>query len=105
MDIKVTGYEYVIWIYVASWQDVTKQIINLRIPDCPETFCLRFASDCIFSLIYISRWNGLGNLALEKCCHFQDVADIIRTAFYWPNCLFSEYLIRVNVVGGGRDQL
>jgi len=55
MNIKVIGCEYVIWIYVASWQDVTKQIINLRIPDCPETFCLRFVSDFIVSLIYISR--------------------------------------------------
>ena len=55
MDIKVVGCEYVSWIYVASWQDVRKQIINLRVPDCPETFCLGFASDCIFSLIYISR--------------------------------------------------
>jgi hypothetical protein len=93
MDIKVIGCEYVSWIYVASWQDVTKQIINLRVPDWPENFCSGFASDCICSLIYISRLNGLGNLPLKKKLHVSVRGrPVIRTAFYWPNCLFSEYL-------------
>jgi hypothetical protein len=54
MDIKVIGCEYVSWIYLTSWQDVTKQIINLRVPDCTLTFCLGFASDCVFIPVYIS---------------------------------------------------
>jgi hypothetical protein len=54
MDIKDVGCEYLSWIYLASWQDATKQVINLRVPDCPETFCLRFASDCLFGLITTS---------------------------------------------------